>query len=147
MRKLATIRVIDGIQPIQGADAIECAVVGGWKVVVKKGEFLVGESALYLEIDSWVPHELAPFLTKGDEAKEFEGVKGNRLRTVKLRGQISQGLLLPLAAISDDNMTAASEGSDEKVSPPNGWGSWTRCDDALPIVRQHVALQIAFGGQ
>ena len=37
MRKLATVRIIDDIQPIEGADAIECAVVGGWKVVVKKG--------------------------------------------------------------------------------------------------------------
>jgi RNA ligase (TIGR02306 family) len=49
-----------------------------------------------LEIDSWVPTELAPFLSKGKEPREYEGVKGERLRTVKLRGQISQGLLLPV---------------------------------------------------
>jgi RNA ligase (TIGR02306 family) len=95
-RKLATIRKIDAIAPIDGADTIEVATVGGWKVVVKKGEFAVDSLALYLEIDSWVPTELAPFLSKGKEPREFEGVKGERLRTVKLRGQISQGLLLPI---------------------------------------------------
>lgn len=96
MRKLATIRTIDAIRPIEGADAIECAVVGGWTVVVKKGEYAVGDLACYVEIDSWVPHELAPFLSKGQEPREYNGVKGERLRTVKLRGQLSQGLLLPL---------------------------------------------------
>jgi RNA ligase (TIGR02306 family) len=96
MRKMATIRVVDGIAPIDGADAIETALIGGWKVVVKKGEFTVGDRAVYLEIDSWVPTELAPFLSKGKEPREFNGVKGERLRTVKLRGQLSQGLLLNL---------------------------------------------------
>ena len=96
MRKMATIRKIDEIRPIEGADAIECAVVGGWQVVVKKGEFTAGQLAVYLEIDSWVPTELAPFLSKGNEPREFNGVKGERLRTVKLRGQVSQGLLLPV---------------------------------------------------
>ena len=96
MRKMASIRVIDKIEPIEGADAIETAVIGGWKVVVKRGEFAVGDMAVYLEIDSWVPTELAPFLSKGKEPREFNGVKGERLRTIKLRGQLSQGLLLDL---------------------------------------------------
>lgn len=95
-RKLATIRKIDALTPIDGADAIECATVGGWKVVVKKGEYTVGDLAVYCEIDSWIPTEMAPFLSKGKEPREFEGVKGERLRTVKLRGQLSQGLLLPM---------------------------------------------------
>jgi RNA ligase (TIGR02306 family) len=95
-RKMATIRRIDEIRPIEGADAIEAAVVGGWVVVIKKGEFKAGDLAVYLEIDSWVPHAIAPFLSKGQEPREFNGVKGERLRTVKLRGQVSQGLLLPI---------------------------------------------------
>jgi RNA ligase (TIGR02306 family) len=95
-RKMATIRKIDEIRPIEGADAIEAAVVGGWVVVIKKGEFKAGDLAVYLEIDSWVPHAVAPFLSKGQEPREFNGVKGERLRTVKLRGQVSQGLLLPI---------------------------------------------------
>lgn len=95
-RKLASVRTISMIEPIEGADAIELAHVDGWKVVVKKGEYQQGDAAVYLEIDSWVPEELAPFLVKGAIAQEFNGVKGARLRTIKLRGQISQGLLLPL---------------------------------------------------
>ena len=96
MRQMATVRRIDAIQPIPNADAIECAVIGGWKVVIKKGEYQPGDLAVYCEIDSWIPNELAPFLSK-KEPKEFNGVKGERLRTVRLRGQLSQGLLLPLS--------------------------------------------------
>jgi len=96
MRKMATIRVIDALNPIEGADAIECATIGGWKVVVKKGEFKTGDRAVYCEIDSWIPTEIAAFLSKGKEPREFEGIRGERLRTVKLRGQLSQGLLLNL---------------------------------------------------
>ena len=100
MRKLASIRKIASIRPIPEADAIECVTVDGWDVVTKKGEFSVGDLVVYLEIDSWVPTELAPFLSKGKEPREFNGVKGERLRTVKLRGQISQGLILPLSILS-----------------------------------------------
>lgn len=100
MRKLATVRMIDDIRPIPDADAIECAVVGGWTVVVKKGEYKPGDLAVYCEIDAWVPNAVAPFLTKpGQEVKEYEGVKGERLRTVRLRGQLSQGLLLSLESV------------------------------------------------
>lgn len=97
-RKMATIRKIDDLRPIPDADAIECAVIGGWTVVVKKGEFQPGDLAVYCEIDSWIPTELAPFLSKGKEPRVFNDVKGERLRTVKLRGQLSQGLLLSIEA-------------------------------------------------
>ena len=100
MRQMATIRRIDEINPIDGADAIEVATVGGWKVVVKKGEFSAGELAVYCEIDSWIPNDVAPFLTKpGHPVKEYEGIPGARWRTVKLRGQLSQGLLIPLSIV------------------------------------------------
>ena len=99
MRRLATIRRIDAINAIEGADAIEVATVGGWKVVTKKGEYNAGDLAVYFEIDSWIPHELAPFLSNGKEPREFEGVKGERLRTIRLRGTCSQGLLLPISEI------------------------------------------------
>ena len=51
MRQMATIRIIDNLQPIEGADAIECAVIGGWKVVVKKGEFRMSFENQDVEID------------------------------------------------------------------------------------------------
>lgn len=122
-RQLATIRKIAAIEPIEGADAIEVAVIDGWKVVTKKGEHSVGDLVVYLEIDSWVPTELAPFLSKGKEPREFEGVKGERLRTVKLRGQISQGLILGLDACSNID-SEIFEGLD--VSVPLNIHKWER---------------------
>jgi RNA ligase (TIGR02306 family) len=108
MRKMATVRRIDAINPIPDADAIEVATVGGWRVVVKKGEFAVGDLAVYCEIDSWIPIEVAPFLQKGDRGYEYEGVIGNRLKTVKLRGQLSQGLLLPVADRFEDKVVLSA---------------------------------------
>lgn len=100
MRKLATIRRIDSLTPIEGADKIELATVGGWKVVAQKGLYNEGDLAVYFEIDSWIPSTVAPFLTKpGHFPKVFEGVEGERLKTIKLRGQLSQGLLMPIAEI------------------------------------------------
>jgi RNA ligase (TIGR02306 family) len=96
MRKLASVRKILEIRPIPSAEAIECAVVDGWTVVIKKGEFKQGDLAVYCEIDSWIPHDLAPFLSKGEQPREYRDVRGERLGTIKMRGQLSQGLLLPL---------------------------------------------------
>ena len=111
-RKLASIQRILDIQPIEGADKIVCATINGWKLVTAIDNGLkVGDLVIYLEIDSWVPHELAPFLSKGKEPCEFEGVKGERLRTVKLRGQVSQGLIMPIPPEFNDP-TQFTEGVD-----------------------------------
>lgn len=111
-RKLATVRKIEEIKPIDGADAIEAVRVDGWWVVAKKGDYTVDSMALYLEIDSWVPTEIAPFLTRaGHEPKEFEGVKGERLRTVKLRGFTSQGLLLPISDFNGQPVVMRQDGA------------------------------------
>ena len=120
MRKLASIRRIADIHPIEGADAIDVATVDGWKVVVKKGDFAVGELAVYLEIDSWVPYELAPFLVKNAATpREYNDVKGERLRTIKLRGTTSQGLLLPLRPVfaewTDENFQKNILDDEERI--------------------------------
>lgn len=93
-RKLVTVRKVDRIDPIPGADAIEVATVEGWQVVIKKGEFAPGSYCVYFEIDSFLPdgHPAWQFLVD-KQGREFEGVRGHRLRTVKLRGQISQGFI------------------------------------------------------
>lgn len=98
-RKLASIRRIDEIRPIEGADLIEIAVIGGWHVIVKKGEYHANDLAVYFEIDSWIPNALAPFLSGDKEPKEYNGVKGERLRSKKMRGVVSQGLLLSFSSI------------------------------------------------
>lgn len=95
MRKLASVRKILGTKDIENADNIQAYKLDGWWVVGKKGEFNVGDSVVYFEIDSWIPTELAPFLSKGKEPREYKGIKGERLRTIKLKGQISQGLIMP----------------------------------------------------
>lgn len=121
MRKLVTIRTIKELKPIKGADLIETAVVDGWSVVVKKVEFKVGEQIIFFEIDSFIPHSLAPYLSRGREPSEYLGVKGERLRTIKLKGQISQGLILKL---TDDVPTHKDFDLDKyfgvvKYEPPN----------------------------
>lgn len=100
-RKMASIRRIDAVNDIPDADAIQVATVGGWKVVIKKNEFDVGTLAIYCEIDSWIPNDVAPYLSKGKEPRVYNGIKGEKLRTVKLRGQVSQGLLLPLSVLGE----------------------------------------------
>lgn len=126
MRKLATIRKIDALTPIEGADKIEVATVGGWKVVAQKGLYVVGDLAVYFEIDSWIPHKLAPFLSKGQYPRVFEGVEGERLKTIKLRGQISQGLLMPLPEINKFFEVPPHWSEDEDVTEILGVKKWEK---------------------
>ena len=118
MRKLATIREISSISTIEGAHSICIYHVGGWKIVDSIGKYLTGDMVVMCEIDSFIPTEIAPFLTQaGHFPKEYKGVKGERLRTKKLKGVISQGLLLPLETLTNfpsDQWfdTSSFEGSD-----------------------------------
>lgn len=119
IRKLASIRRISAINPIPEADKIEVASIEGWKVVVRKGDYKVNDLVVYLEIDSWVPNSIAPFLTKPDKSpSEYRGVKGGRLKTVVLRGQVSQGLILPIP----ESLENRKEGDD--VSEELGIIKW-----------------------
>jgi RNA ligase (TIGR02306 family) len=119
---MATVRKILDIKPIPGADAIEVAVVDGWKVVIKKGEFNIGDLVVYCEIDSWIPFTIAPFLSKTKEPKEYNGVPGERLKTVRLRGQISQGFILPIDLLSEIEYEEGIDVSEylniQKYEPP-----------------------------
>lgn len=103
-RKMATIQVVNGIYPIAGADRICQYGINGWRVVDQVGRYSVGDRVVFAEIDSWIPNSVAPFLTKPDhKPKEYLGVLGERLRTVKLRGALSQGLILPLSVMGEEN--------------------------------------------
>ena len=93
-RKLVSIQIIDSIAPIAGADAIEQARVMGWTVVAKKREFAPGDRCVFFEIDSVLP-DGAPWA-------EFLRARGFRVRTIKLRGVLSQGLALPVAILDGD---------------------------------------------
>ncbi|AFC21625.1 RNA ligase [Cronobacter phage vB_CsaM_GAP32] len=102
-RRLVTIRKINEINPIPNADAIEVATIDGWNVVTKKGEFSVGDYCVFFEIDSFLPANdpRFSFLAKNGTKTDEAGAERIRLRSVKLRGQLSQGLALPVSAFSD----------------------------------------------
>lgn len=100
-RKLATVRKISDVIPINEANSICIYQVDGWQVVDSIGKYKVSDCVVYLEVDSWVPHELAPFLSKGNPARNYNGVDGERLRTIRLKGALSQGLLIPIETCSD----------------------------------------------
>lgn len=107
-RKLATIRKIENISEIPKADFIEVAQVDLWELVVKKDEFKEGDLCVYFEIDSFLPED--PRFEFLKDLKTFNGNKGYRLRTIKLRKQISQGLALPLSSFPE--LKNVKEGDD-----------------------------------
>ena len=104
MRKLAIIEKISGIKPIEGADAIELVLVMGWQCVAKKGEFAPGDLCVYFEVDSYLPIDgRYEFLRKNSyRNNEFMG-EGFRIKTITLRGELSQGLALPLSSFPETN--------------------------------------------
>jgi RNA ligase (TIGR02306 family) len=98
-RKLATIRRVASVEPIEGADKIEVATVDSWQVVVGKNTVEAGDFVVYFEIDSWIPTTLIN-LTRTGEPKKYNEVPGERLKTIKLRGVLSQGLIMNFEEIS-----------------------------------------------
>jgi RNA ligase (TIGR02306 family) len=121
MRKLASIQTVKYVKPIPDADSIETVGVLGWEVVSKKGEFQTGDTCLFIEIDSLLPEiPEFEFLRKGcwnDNLKKY------RLKTVKLRKQLSQGLALPTSVFPIlAGLTAGADVTDllgiEKYEPP-----------------------------
>lgn len=102
MRTLAHIEKIVNIQPIPKADNIEVATVLGWNcVIAKKDQFKVNDLVIYIEIDSITP-----------DKPEFEFLRQRkfRIRTIKLKSQISQGLILPISYLP--NNIKVKEGLD-----------------------------------
>ncbi len=97
MRKLVTLRKISDIRSIPEADMIVCAVVDGWEVVVKKNDFKIGDVAVYFEIDCFLSAEDSRFNFLDKIKRTWEGREGYRIKTIKLKKQVSQGLLLPLS--------------------------------------------------
>lgn len=89
-RKLASVQKIKNLEPIEGRDRIELATVEGWKVIVGKGDFKVGDFCVYIEIDSVLP-----------DRPEFEQARkrSNRVRTMKMAGVYSQGIVYPLTIL------------------------------------------------
>ena len=102
MRKLATIRKVDEVLKHPNADRLEIYVVDGWKVIDMKGRYQAGDIAVYCEIDSFLPvREEFEFLRKSS-FKRMGGKEGFRLKTIRLRGELSQGLLISKDVLPKD---------------------------------------------
>ena len=101
MRKLASIRQITEILPIEGADLIVRVKVDDWYCVALKTEFSVGDKCVYFEIDSFIPIIPQVEHLRARAYKKMGEKEGIRIKTIKLKGQISQGLVLPVHAFFD----------------------------------------------
>lgn len=136
MRKLATIREVKEIRPIPGADSIELAIIDGWQCVVKKGELMAGSLCCYFEIDSLLPsyNPSFEFLAKGNKEKvmniDGKEYRGYRLKTIRLRGELSQGLALPVDSLMEE-------------VPPVG----TDVSEFLEIVKYEAPIPACLSGQ
>lgn len=138
MRKLASIQLIASTEPIPNADAIERMRVLGWWVVGKRGEFQPGDKVIYCEIDALLPerpefeflraNSYKPALLDGDVVIQRAGF---RIKTVRLRGQVSQGICFPLSLL------------------PPGASSEVGADvtDALGIIKYEPPIPVGMGGR
>lgn len=113
-RELAYVVLIDGIEPIPGYDRVEHAIVGGWRVIVQKGQFLVGDPAIYFEIDSRVPSD--------KECFAFLEKRNYKVKTLKMCKTISQGLLMHARDFGWDNCGVGAGGQKTRqgIMEPDG---------------------------
>lgn len=140
MRKLASVQEITAIEPIPGVDAIARARVLGWWVVVRKGDYKVGDKVVYCEIDSLLPERPEfEFLrassfkpARVDEAGAVASPAGFRVRTIRFRGQVSQGICFPLAIIGKVSQLSVldSDAVDVDVTGILGITKW---EPAVPV--------------
>lgn len=116
MRKLASVRVVESVHAIPEADKIEMVVIDGWQVVSQKGNFKAGDKCIYFEIDSVFEKDSVVGLSlPADKATrvhtEEKGYvdEAFRIKTIKLRGQISQGYALPITYFEGKDVNLDTE--------------------------------------
>lgn len=108
-RQLAYIVKVDDVVKHTNADNLDIVHIKGWQCVAEKDTIKKGDLVVYFEIDSWIPHKLAPYLSKGKPPRNYMGIDGERIKTIKLRGELSQGLVIPLHKL---NIMDAVEGKN-----------------------------------
>lgn len=96
MRKLVSVQEVSEIMIHPNADALELAKINGWMCVVKKDEFKQGDLGVYFEIDSFLPASDKRFAFMESKFRTFEDRLGARIKSIRLRGELSQGLILPI---------------------------------------------------
>jgi RNA ligase (TIGR02306 family) len=125
MRSLATIARIDALREHPNADALELATIRGWQVVTKRGEFKQGDKVVYCEIDSVLP----------DDREEFEFLRERkfRIKTIKLRGELSQGICFPLSILPEH-------------VPYDQWSDGDDVTDELDIQKYEIPQPVVLAG-
>lgn len=110
-RKLASIERITALEPIKDKDRIELATILGWHCIVGKGEFQVGDLAIYVEYDVLLP--IKPefeFLRERTYSKKYNGF---RIRNMKMAGVYSEGIVFPLSILGAEHaLEDKKEGQD-----------------------------------
>lgn len=137
MRNLVSVQEVKGILPIPDADAIEVVEVLGWKLVVKKNEFHVGDKVVYFEVDSFLPIEDRYEFLRGSSFKKHPTLgEGFKIKTIKLRGQISQGLALSLPTLGLEDLPVGTDVTDRlgvrKWEPIESLSDWGVMREGLP---------------
>jgi RNA ligase (TIGR02306 family) len=126
-RALASVRRVSAVLPIDGADRLELALIDGWQVVVAKADGIAaGDLVAYFEIDAFLPEAPWCEFLRASCFRRVEGLgAGFRIKTTRLRGALSQGLVLPLRSLPAG--TPQAEGADLaaalgvlKYEPPSG---------------------------
>lgn len=120
MRKLASIKTVTDLLPIEGKDRIVLAIIDGWSVIVKKDEFKVGDKCVYIEIDSVLP-----------DKPDFDFLRKNnfRIKTMKMAGVISQGICFPLSILPE---RASGYNVDDDVTDIIGVKQYEKTMDKEP---------------
>jgi RNA ligase (TIGR02306 family) len=146
MRKLVSIQRVAEVKDIPEADKIQAYRINGWWVVDKKEQYNVGDLVVYCEVDSWIPHEVAPFLSKGKEPSIYEGVKGERLRTVKLKKQVSQGLILSVSILANAAWADDGDGNFMQYDPYDMFQENEDVSEYLGIIKWEPKLPLCLAG-
>jgi RNA ligase (TIGR02306 family) len=111
IRSLVTIQKVKAVTPIPNSDFLEKVQIMGWQCVAKKGEFQTGDLGVYFEVDSFLPVDPRYEFLRGSSYRDNEdNGQGFRIRTVRMRGELSQGLLLPLNVFPE--LSGFAEGDD-----------------------------------
>ena len=146
MRSLVSFVKIDTVAPVENSDGLDVAQVGGWKIVTKRNEFKPGDLAVYFEIDSFIPVSTTLDFLRKSSFKIYNGHEGYRLKTIKLRGQISQGLLIPVSSLADFGTLTKTEfkpfGRDILVKVEEG----EDLTEALGVVKYDLEVVMNSGG-
>lgn len=116
---------IEAIEDHPDADALEIARIGGYRSIVKIGEYRAGDRVAYIPEDAVVPEAVLRRIGLWDEAKgkgRCAGKQGNRVKAIRLRGVVSQGLLYPAADVPDGGGAVGAEVAEAlgitKYEPP-----------------------------